>query len=496
MTDIAELLAIEGALKEVERRKTQHRLMFFVPYPKQREFLDGGIKWTERLFMAGNRVGKTETGAFEMACHLTGEYPEWWLGRRFDRPVKAWAASDTGITARDVAQTKLCGPYGYPEKYGTGMIPRAAVRWDKDVSLARGVTDLFDTVLVEHKTNGVVDGKSVLTFKTYEQGRKKWQGEAVDVIWFDEEPPMDIYSEGLARLAPTQAGREGGIGFMTFTPLEGKSDVVVRFQDKPSPDRGIVMMALSEADHISDEEKAKMVARYPEHEREARTKGIPLLGSGKIFTLAESDILVPPFPLPSHWRYIWGTDFGIEHPFAAALLAIDMDKDTIYVVHCIRRSDATPLMHTQAMKPACNGRGALVPMAWPQDGWQRKEFEGKLKPTALIYKKYGQKICDTHATFSDGSNSTWAGILEMRVRFADGRLKVFSDQTQFLEEYREYHMKDGQIVKKRDDILSGVRVGIMARRFARSVLFFERSQDGRGGSNVALAKDIDSDPFT
>lgn len=492
MNQTVNLKAVEDALKEIERRKNEDALSFYTPYDKQRDFHDSGVKLRERLLMAGNQTGKTFSGAAEIAYHLTGLYPDWWLGRRWERPVQGWVAGVTGESTRDNPQRLLLGRTRDIQIYGPGRgaIPKRCLDRDK-MTLARGVSDLYDTVLVKHFTAGIHDGWSELKFKSYERGREKWQGDTLDFVWFDEEPPMDVYQEGLTRTAAT-----GGMVFVTFTPLLGKSEVVARYTDEPSPDRGVTHMTIDDAKHIPEAERAKIVAGYLPHEREARAKGIPLLGSGRIFTTLEADFVVPPFPLPTHWRYIWGTDFGIDHPFAAALLAIDMDKDTIYVVHCIRRSDATPLLHTQAMKPCCNGRGALVPMAWPQDGWQRKEFEGALKPTSMIYRKYGQKVCDSHATFADGTNSTWAGLLEMRVRLADGRLKVFADQTQFLEEYREYHMKDGQIVKKRDDIMSAVRVGIMARRFARSVLFFEHSQDGRGGSNVAMAKDIDSDPFT
>lgn len=485
-----ELLAVEKALKEIERRKNEHAMSFYVPYEKQQEFHDGGIKFRERLFMAGNRVGKTYCGAFEMACHLTGEYPDWWMGRKFTRPIKAWAASDTGITVRDIVQTKLCGPYGYPAKYGSGMIPKAAVDWVKDVSLARGVTDLFDTVLVAHSTNGVTDGHSILTFKTYEQGRKKWQGEAVDVIWYDEEPEEDVYSEGTARIAPTVEGEEGGIEFMTFTPLLGKSKVVCRFLDEPSPDRGVTYMTIDDAKHISLDARKKIVDGYLAHEREARTKGIPMLGSGKIFKNLEAEILVDPFPPPRHWRYVWGTDFGIEHPFAASLLGLDMDTDVIYVMYCYRAANETPLQHCAAMKPVFEGRGDKIPMVWPQDGWQRKEFEGALKPTATIYKKHKMNVMPTHATFPDGSNSTFAGILEMQERFSSGRLKVFNTQTNWLDEYRNYHMKDGQIVKIRDDLMSATRVGIMAKRFARAILWIPNTQNGRG--EIAMAKDIDN----
>lgn len=490
------LLKLERELRALEAKIRFNQLASYAPYPKQISFHNYSLDYRERLLMAANRVGKSFCGAAEMAMHLTGRYPAWWNGRRFDRPIKAWAASDTGLTVRDVVQTKLCGPYGVTDLQGAGAIPKECVRWDKDVSLARGVTDLYDTVQVQHETNGVKDGKSILTFKTYEQGRKKWQGEAVDVIWCDEEPEEEVYTEALARIAPTHAGDRSGIISTTFTPLLGRSNVVLRFvdNDPPSEDRVMVSMTIDDAQHISPEERKKIVAGYPAHQREARAKGLPLLGEGRIFEFTEDSITVPPFEAPRHWAYLWGSDFGIRHPFAATLLGWDRDCDCIYVMKCVRITDGLPLQHVAAMKPCLRGAGNKVPMAWPQDGHQREEFDGRLEPLAKIYKAHGQQLDPTkHATFADGSNSTEAGIMDMQERMQTGRLKVFADCSPWFEEYRYYHRKDGQIVKEKDDLMSATRVGVMAIRLARPVLFHPDPRDGSPA--VAMARDIDISPW-
>lgn len=492
-TQRAELLALEKKLKEIGRRKLERALELYMPYPKQKLFHGLGATMRERLLMAANRAGKTFCGAAEMAYHLTGLYPEWWTGRRFDRPVKAWAASDTGLTTRDVVQTKLCGPYGVVEMQGTGAIPRNCVNWNKDVSLARGVADAYDTVQVQHHTNGKKDGKSILTFKSFEQGRKKWQGDAVDVIWCDEEPDMEIYSEALARIAPTNAESSGGIIYVTFTPLQGMSKVVYRFVNEKSPDRSVTGMTLDDAQHINPVERKKIIDGYPEYEREARSKGTPMLGSGRIFRTAESAITVQPFTIPAHWSLLWGTDFGIDHPFAAVLLAWDKDTDTVYVIHTVRMKDATPLQHAAAMKPVMHGFGGSIPAAWPQDGWQRKEFEGKLEPLAKIYKSHGLKMMDQHAKFPDGSNSTEVGILQMDERMKSNRWKVFASCEDWFEEYRLYHRKDGQIVRLHDDLMSASRVGLMTVRSAKVVLF-DPNLPGNG-RETKVARDIDISPF-
>jgi len=193
------------------------QLSVYKPYPKQREFHADGIDNRERLFMAGNQLGKTLAGGMEVAMHLTGRYPAWWDGYRFNEPVKWWAAGVTGESTRDNPQRILVGPPAQESNWGTGAIPGdAIIKCDR----ARGVPNLLDTVVVKH----VAGGESILGFKAYEKGREKWQGETLHGVWFDEEPPLEIYTEGL-----TRTNAKMGISLVTFTPLLGMSEVVRMF---------------------------------------------------------------------------------------------------------------------------------------------------------------------------------------------------------------------------------------------------------------------------
>lgn len=204
-------------MERKERIRATTRLKRYKPYPKQIEFHTAGATYRERLLMASNRFGKSICGAAETAIHLTGNYPDWWCGKRFSKPIRAWAAGVTNETTRDIVQEKLLGPPNMREEWGTGFIPADCLG---EASLARGTADAVDSIPVKHMSGGW----SNLQFKSYERGREKWQGTALEVIWLDEECPMDIYTEALTRTNET-----GGIVYLTFTPLLGYSDVVARF---------------------------------------------------------------------------------------------------------------------------------------------------------------------------------------------------------------------------------------------------------------------------
>lgn len=202
---------------EKAKRESLNRLASYRPYAKQMEFHAAGARKRERLLMAGNQLGKTYCGGAEDAMHLTGRYPDWWPGLRFNRPVRAWCGSQTAEVTRDALQRILIGEPKEETLWGTGLIPHDAL---VDWSRRQGVPDALDSVIVRHVSGGI----STLGFKSYDQGRTKWQGETLDFIHMDEEPPLDIYTEALTRTNAT-----GGAIVLTFTPLLGMSDTVARF---------------------------------------------------------------------------------------------------------------------------------------------------------------------------------------------------------------------------------------------------------------------------
>src|SRR5262249_756320 len=150
-------------------------------------FHEAGATHRERLLMAGNQLGKTLAGGFEVAMHATGRYPDWWRGKRFERPTLGGAGGVTGGVVRGPGQKVLVGG---PGQEGTGAIPKDAIA---ELVSARGIPDLLDTIRINHVSGGV----SIIGLKSYLSGREKFQGETLDYVWLDEEPPADIYTEAL-----------------------------------------------------------------------------------------------------------------------------------------------------------------------------------------------------------------------------------------------------------------------------------------------------------
>jgi phage terminase large subunit-like protein len=437
-------------MAELKILETEDKLSTYRPYPKQAEFHNSHAR--ERMLMAGNQLGKTLSASFEVAMHLTGIYPDWYQGRRFDRPVRWLAGSESAELTRKGIQRLLLGPPEVEEQWGTGSIPKAHLAgWAR----RQGVADAVSTITV----HTVFGGISSIQLATYDQGRTKWQADTIDGVWFDEEPPEDIYFEGM-----TRTNAVTGPVMTTLTPLMGVSGIVRRFYIEKAAGTHLTMMTIDDVTHYTDEQRNAIIASYPEFERKARTQGIPQLGSGRVFPLGREAIACPSFAIPEHWPQICGIDFGWDHPSAGVRLAWDRDNDAIYVIAAHRAREQTPMMFAGATKPW----GDWLPWSWPHDG---KASGGKFdtkdqQQLQQLYKNHGLKMLAMNAQFEDGTNGVEAGITDMLERMQTGRWKVFSHLADWFEEFELYHRKDGLIVKLNDDLISASRYALMMKRFA------------------------------
>lgn len=435
----------------------------FEPYPWQKEVYAAGKDHPERLIMAANRTGKTYSAAYETACHATGMYPDWWEGYRItEKNPLIWTAAITNESSRDIIQKELFGGVG--DLWGTGMIPKKMLK-GKPKMRQCGIADVIDTVQVKNARGGT----TTINLKAYEQKWRKFQGTAPHFIWMDEEPDvMRVYTESRTRIL-TSKGRI----LVTFTPLLGQTDLVVHYQaDKP----GTYMKNVTwdDAPHLSKEDKEEILESYPDYERDARSKGVPILGSGKVFPIAEESIRIDPIEIPRHWARINGIDFGWDHPTAVAFLAWDRDTDTIYVYAEHREKKQEVPYHASAIKK----RGDWIPVSWPHDGENESRGGDEYK---RLYRNEGVRMLSKSARYKDetgGSQPVEPIIMEVLERCKTGRFKVFSTCNMFFEEFRNYHRKDGKLVKVREDLLKATFYGVMMKRKARPE--YAAGKSGRG----------------
>lgn len=450
----AEMLEAVRIQEELGRRRSGRKLATYYPdegplhrelYPKHLEFFRLGASKRERLFLAANRIGKTEgAGGYELTCHLTGLYPAWWTGRRFSRPNNWWAAGDTRETVRDILQLKLLGKRG---EFGTGLIPREAIE-----RTAPGfIPDAIQAIWVRHVSGSL----SVVQFKSYDQGREAFQGTEQDGIWLDEEPPVDVYTECLLRTMTNN-----GIVMLTFTPLRGMSEVVLAFlpggaaPEKQDGPKAVVSATWDDVPHLTAQAKSDLWAAIPPFQRDARSKGLPQLGAGLIYPVPESTIVVPSFEIPKHWKRSYGLDVGWKRT-AVIWGADDPETDMEYWYSEQYLAEEPPAVHASGIKTRGQLPGAIDPASRG-----RTQTDGK-----RLIDEYREQGLD----LTEAVNAVEAGLLHLWERFSTGKTKIFSNLSHTLAELRLYRRDErGKVVKENDHAMDAGRYRSMTRNIARA----------------------------
>lgn len=480
---VEEQARVRELLEQLKSHANFNKLDAYEPYEKQIAFHSLSANHREALLLGGNQTGKTLCGSREMAFHLTGRYPKWWKGKRFNYPIRAKAASINFEMTRDGIQRNLLGNPEDRTLWGTGSLPKSCIEDVKMNSDIKGGTTVY-MIKVKHISGGF----SYITLSAYTQSRESWQADKLDLVWFDEEPPIEIYSEGKARTSKGNGEEHGypesfGYVYTTFTPFKGISQVVGGFYPEcKSPDKAFVQMGLYDVmsdpekgirGHYTKERVAQLLEGFEPWERDARGFGIPVLGDGAVFNVDWKTILCDPIPIPKHWMIINGIDFGWDHPSAGVQIAIDPDSGekghdgTIYVIDVFKKVASTAADFASCVK--------LWPgqWAWPHDGAQHEKSTGIV--VAEEYRRQGLDMLHERATHDGKSNSLALSINECKTRFMNGQLKIFNTaamkggmQDSLLTELRQYHRIDGKVVPLKDDAIAAMRYAIMMRRFAKA----------------------------
>jgi phage terminase large subunit-like protein len=417
-------------------------------YPKHLKFFSAGKENRQRLLMAANRVGKTMAAGVELTYHLTGLYPTWWQGHRFETNNDWWVAGKDSNTVRSILQELLLGPVG---DFGTGLIPKDLLDFDtlKDAKKASTPITKFR---VKHK----IGTYSTVEFKSYDAGRKSFEGTQKS-IWLDEEPPLSVYTECLLR---TMTGNN--LLMMTFTPLQGISETVMNFlgdtsfeklEENPVTGLGkcVILASWDDVPHLTEEAKQQLLASIPPYQRDARSKGIPQLGAGAIYPIPETEYLIDPFEIPKHWKKVYGLDVGWNRT-AGIWAAIDPETDIVYLYSEHYRGEAEPSIHAQSIK----SRGDWIIGTIDTAARGRSQIDGE--NLLQMYQDLGLELVGADKSVETGLYTCWQLLSE-------GRIKVFKTLTNFMNEIRLYRRDEkGKVIKSNDHLMDAFRYLIMTGR--------------------------------
>jgi phage terminase large subunit-like protein len=455
-----------NALEEKVRRKKANLLIdqYSMWYDWQRKFCEYTKDKFETCLCAANQVGKTMSGTDIDAFHLTGEYPDDYPGHRFDFAPLCWGLGYSMEKTRDLLQTKLFGKYDRNTGFEGGLIPK-----DKIVSFesAGAVTNAMRTVRVKHKY-----GTSIIQFWSYTQGQHAIMGDVVDWVHVDEEPKDQTIRPQLLTRTINGDKQRGGRIIYTFTPENGRTELVIKFMDEPTSDQAFMKIGWRDAPHITPEKAKRLLEQYPEHQRKMRSEGEPMLGHGRIYDIADEFILCDPFEIPDHWLVIGGMDFGDDHPQAFAKLALDPDSDIIYVTNSWKKRRCSANDAWGATMHWTKG----LPIAWPQDGLQKEKGRDDTVELKKHYIKAGFTLLPEFATWPEGGRSVETGLFQISDLQRKRKWRVFIGQQEYMEEHRNYHRSEpkstgtnviNQIVKINDDIMDAARYAYMMRRYAK-----------------------------
>ena len=438
-------------LTKYEEIRKYNKLMFFKPYKFQEKFYKLGSDNNIRALIAANRCGKTYSAAMEIAMHLTGRYPDWWEGRKFDRPIKSVATSVSSSQVRDVLQKELLGTENRDliDMIGTGTIPRADI--NTEIS-NKGRDGAFSELYIRH----ISGGHSSLKFFSYAQGMEPMQGFVADLVYIDEQDKNNfdlIFSELVKRTATVN-----GLVMATFTPLQGITHIVREFWDpEGSFHSGLVNAGWDDVDHLTEEAKRIMLASTPPHLRDAVTKGIPVLGSGAVYNIGESDLVYDDVVIEDDWPRICGIDVGFTtDPTAGIFVAQDPTTKIYYVfdeygnienntwnasqhvgqLYAKGCSD-TPMMYDSAAKARVGATGKAITELWLEMGLN-------VSTTSFSNPKWLSTNVSSYKSIS-------VGLVRIYELMATGKIKIHKNCKNFWREFRSYSYDDKGTPSERDN---------------------------------------------
>ncbi|MBQ8320349.1 MAG: terminase family protein [Clostridia bacterium] len=386
-----------------------------------------------RWVFGGNRSGKTECGAVECVYLARGIHPY----RENKRSVEGWVVSVSTQVQRDVAQKKILR---YLKK-----------EWIEEIVMVSGRKDSPESGVIDFiRVKSALGGLSTIGFKSTDQGREKFQGASLDFVWFDEEPPRDVYLECRMRLLDKR-----GELFATMTPLKGLTFVYdeVYLNRGNDPEVWYEFMEWKDNPYLDEREIQMMEASLDEVTLQARRYGKFAAATGLVYPEFDERVhVIPPFSVPKEWQDNISIDPGLNNPLSAHWYAVDYD-DNVYVVYEHFEAGKDIDHHAAEIKRICE----LL-------GW-KKDARGRI--CALIDSAAKQKtlsgvksVCELFyergiLVNPDVDKELFSGIARVKSYLKQNNglpnLYVFENCVHLIRELKGYYWGSGDTPKKADD---------------------------------------------
>ena len=442
-----------------------NQLKYFRPFEHQLKFFQTGHS-ERRGILAANRIGKTVSTCFETAMHLTGQYPKWWIGYKFDKPITCMVAGEGWSQVALVLQNELLGTQDIKivENLGTGAIPRNCIVVDtmrNDGANCIGVE-------VKH-TSG---GNSYLLFANYTQEVRQLQGFKLNLAVFDEQPPDDFFSEIVTRTATTQ-----GKVLCSFTPLKGLNGLVSKFWNK---EEGYEYIRVSWDDvpeydpwgqpFLLMSTRKQLEKDYLPHEREARIAGKPVMGKGAVFQIqnwptyktGEIDFT----RMPNIHRII-ALDLGlVNDKTVISLMYWEPNEKTAYLHRQIVVQGTEEAVPTQYINHLLRPEVFGTPIVLPADASTAGRYTMSSNSIRELFESYELNVYEKaimNPPDSQGrvTNHKAYGINQMRQMLEVGSLMVNENCTHFLNEAQNYFVDEKGRFSDPDDCIDSARYAIL-----------------------------------
>lgn len=446
---------IEKLLKihsEQTRRKKENKISTYNRGPvhhKQIEF--HSCPKRNRWVFGGNRTGKTECGAVECIYMARGCHPY----RENRQDVEGWVVSLTRQVQRDVAQRKILQ-----------YLPKD---WIEDIVMTSGRKDYPESGIIDYiLIKNVFGGVSKIGFKSCDQGREKFQGTSLDFVWFDEEPPFDIYLECKMRILD----KRGDI-FGTMTPLKGLTWVYNEIYLNESGDGEVWYEQMQWEDNpfLSSEEISSFEKSLSSDDLEARKYGRFMGTEGLVYKEFDERInVIEPFNVPKDWYDNMSIDPGLNNPLSCHWYAVDYDGN-VYVIaeHFDKGRDID--YHASEIKRICQS------LDWKKD---RNGYYESLIDSAASQRTLNGVRSVAELFYDRGINvntkvnkDLFSGISTVKsyIKNAEGvsRLFIFASCTNLIREIKSYFWGKGDSPVKRDDhCLDELRYYLMTKPLAHT----------------------------